>query len=330
VRRLVVLLAATFAVAAPAHAQERTQITYEGFTIATIPPTPNVTIDYKGEEYVTNDAGRVFIRAPRDLLSVDDRQVVKRNLTITEAEVEPGVRVRLARWYDQENRVFTAALDKFYRVQPSYSIQGRGTPVDADEVTSMWLKSRHGIRTETKGDDVLWLHGSRVVPTLGELENKNIQWTVESAEIRGQNVVNRSQQTFVPAKDPEMNVQLLFYRLEVSARDALFKIPIGSAVFLRYPNGDVERHEFEGGAKITFDALPRGSYKLKVDGPGYSFERPVSVSRNQVAELDVVSYYDIALAVIVLVGIAVGLVFAGRPELYRRLKRRLRRRKAAA
>jgi hypothetical protein len=318
-----VALAALAAALGPATADAR-RITYQGFYVATKPTTPGVTIHYKDRRFVTGADGRVFIRAPRDLLTPRDRHRVKNHLDITSKEIEPGVRVRLARWYDKANRTFTAALDRFYRVEPRYTIQG-GKPVDPSRIESITLKSRHGIRVTSEGAKPLWLHGKRIVPTLGQLAIKDIQWTVESVKINGQNVVNRSQQEFVPAVNRDMEVKLLFYRLKVSARDALLKFPIGSAVLLRYPNGKVERHEFESAGDLTFEALPRGSYKLRIEGPGYSFERPVSVSRNQEAELDVLSYLDIVLVALILIGIAVGLVFVGRPELYEKFKRRLRR-----
>ena len=44
---------------------------------------------------------------------------------------------------------------------------------------------------------------------------------------------------------------------------------------------------------MTLRALPRGDYRVAVDAWGLSGEQPLSITRDQVVELRVLSYLDI-------------------------------------
>jgi hypothetical protein len=131
------------------------------------------------------------------------------------------------------------------------------------------------------------------------------------------NVVNRAQQRFEPYRQEEAAIKLLFYSAEFSAHDALFKFAIGKGIKLTFPNGRIERYEFGPDAKLKIDRLPRGEYWVVVEGPGMSFLRPVTLSRNQQVPLEVLSWIDIAFVFGVLFAIAVGLLLVGRPWLLR-------------
>jgi hypothetical protein len=172
------------------------------------------------------------------------------------------------------------------------------------------------------------LLGTRVVPRTERYVAKSVYWSVDRVEVEGANVVIRAQQRFFPARTRRLRLQLLFYSARFSAHDALLGIPIGSAVELRYPNGKVRTFPFRDGAQILLPALPRGSYKVKVRGPGLSFDRPIALSRNQVVKLEVLSWLDIGLVLLFGLAAAIGLVLVGRPYLLSRLPRR--RRDAAA
>jgi hypothetical protein len=94
-------------------------------------------------------------------------------------------------------------------------------------------------------------------------------------------------------------------------------------VELRYPSGRTATHDLKDG-ETTLQSLPRGTYNLKVKASGVSFTRPVSVSRNQEVELKVISWLDMFLAFAAVIALAVGLALVRRPELTRKLKRKLR------
>ena len=122
---------------------------------------------------------------------------------------------------------------------------------------------------------------------------------------------------FEPHRQKELAIKLLFYCAEFTAHDALFKFPIGKGVKLTFPDGRVQRYEFDSGSTLKIDRLPRGEYWVEVEGPGMSFLRPVTLSRNQKVPLEVLSWVDIAFVFGVLGAIALGLLLVGRPWLLR-------------
>ena len=136
-------------------------------------------------------------------------------------------------------------------------------------------------------------------------------------------VVNRGQQKLRPQGDGSLAVQLLFYSAHFSAQDALFKTRIGSGINLQHPDGVWESYPFDANGEVTVDKLPRGDYVVTVDAPGRSFARPVSVSRDQVVDLEVLSYLDIALVMGGVTFLAMSLLLIGRPHMIGAVRRRL-------
>jgi hypothetical protein len=151
------------------------------------------------------------------------------------------------------------------------------------------------------------------------LRSKSLRYTVESVRIKGANVVNAGQQRFRPSETPRFPVQVLLYAARFKTRDAFFGFPLGSAVRLTFPDGRVERHELAKNGELVLRSLPRSDYEVTVDAPGFSFSRPVSLSRNQVVELEILSYLDIGLSMFVFAAFMVGLPLIRRPELRARL-----------
>jgi hypothetical protein len=115
-------------------------------------------------------------------------------------------------------------------------------------------------------------------------------------------------------------VPLLFYSASFEVDDALLGFPVGSAIELRYPDGTVRRHELDGDGRVTLPALARGTYDVSVDGPGYSFTRPVSVTKDQQMTLQVVSYLDLLIAAGAFLATVFGLLLARRPALRTRVR----------
>jgi hypothetical protein len=243
---------------------------------------------------------------------------VKQHVSIADRRLSPNHLARFDRWFGRN----IVTLNNFYRLSFSFRDLA-GNVVDPTVVTSITLKSRTGVRTTLTKDKSVWLQGSRVVPFSGELVSKDIDFQVERAFVDGTNVVNRAQQRFRPRTTRSLPVRLLFYRLKVVTRDALFGVHIGNAVELRYPSGRTITRELKDG-QVILPSLPRGTYDLKVKATGVSFTRPVSVSRNQEVELKVISWIDMLLAFGAIVALAVGLAVVRRPELAQKL--RLRRR----
>jgi hypothetical protein len=272
-------------------------------TVQTVPVLEDVPFTVGRRTFRTDALGRALVvgSAPR----LVDR------IRIPDTEIAPGVRARFSR-----RKGGKYLFDLLYRVQMSFrDVAGRR--VDSSRVTSVTFKGSHGVRRAMKRGGSQWLQGARVVATREGHKNKKLTWVVEKAIVDGSNVVNRNQQSFVPARTQRMRVELLLYPAHFSARDALLKFPLGSRLRLEYPNGRVERHAFGDNAELTLHSLPRGEYVVSVEGPGIAFERPLALSREQTVELELLSYLDLGLGLGVLAAIALGLILVGRPHLAR-------------
>jgi hypothetical protein len=148
--------------------------------------------------------------------------------------------------------------------------------------------------------------------------------------------VNSAQQRFIPSKEQLASVKLLFYSVRFVAADAMFGGGIGKGIDLQYPDGTTRNIPFAKGHAITVDDLPRGDYHVTVVGGGLRMARPVSVSRNSEADLDVISFFDVAVVGIALLVLALAIAWFGlqlrrRHRGYnRRLARQARRDRQAA
>jgi hypothetical protein len=286
---------------APAHAQTDSGAT--AVTVQTVPVLEDVRFTVGGRTFRTDALGRALVVGSPPRLA--DR------IRIPDTEIAPGVRARFSR-----RKGGKYLFDLLYRVRMSFR-DSAGRRVNSSRVTSVTLKGSHGVRRAMKPGGSQWLQGVRIVASRQGHMKKKLTWVVEKATVDGSNVVNRNQQSFVPARTRKMRVDLLLYPAHFSARDALLNFPLGSRVRIEYPNGRVERYAFGDNAEVTLRSLPRGQYLVSVEGPGISFERPVALSREQTVELEVLSYLDLGLSLGVLASIALGLVLVGRPHLAR-------------
>jgi hypothetical protein len=278
--------------------------------VQTVPPVEGVRFSYRGNTVRTDAAGRA-------LLNVSTANL-QRQVKVIDTPISRGVRAGLDRWYPKRG---IATIAFFHRVRPRFiNLQGNG--VDSRLVDSVTVKGSHGGRYKFRHGEQEWLQVSRVVPKPGgRLRSQSLRYSVQRVGVRGANVVNAGQQRFRPAETPEFPIQLLLYSARFKTRDAFFGFPIGSAVRLEYPNGRVERHELGEGGELLVPSLPRSDYKVTVDGPGFSFSRPVRLSRNQEVELEVLSYLDVGLALFVMAAFAFGLPLLRRPALRSALRR---------
>jgi hypothetical protein len=208
------------------------------------------------------------------------------------------------------------AVSLSYLVTFSFSQGSGGSPVNTSFVESITLKSETGevLTLPSHGD--AWLLGVRAVARRGDLIAKSVGWRVQNVQYAGANVVNASQQRFAPAEQANVDVKLLFYGLDVHARDAFFGSAAGSAVDLVYPDGTSRRFSLDDAGRLHIPALPRGDYTLTAVGSGPKMSRPLGVSRDQVVDLAVYSWLDILLV------LAGALVLTGGLASWGRVRRR--------
>ncbi len=156
-----------------------------------------------------------------------------------------------------------------------------------------------------------------MVPDNNGLQVKQLYFTVQSVDVEGNNVVNRSQTKFFPATDRVVQVPLLFFDATVRARDALFGFGLSGDLLMRYPNGQERTLRLGSDGKVELPGLARGQYDLTVSGPGLRVSQPVSMSRRQVVDLKVFTWLDVVVVSVLALVLAGGLLWWGR-RLHRR------------
>jgi hypothetical protein len=290
--------------------------------VQTVPALGGIPIAADGRVLWTDDHGAVELLVDVPVVGgkASLRGVVD-SLTVLDANIAPGERAELGRWYAiggwrrplTDRYVLHAALDVSYTVTPRF-VEPTGRVVDRARVSSVVVRGSDGTRHAFKGTENLPLHGLRVARIGSRLRAHDIQYSLQRVVVDGANVVNRGQVRFSPRQARTLAVGLRFYPATFVVRDALFGFSTGSAIRLRFPDGRIERHELNSDGEVRLAALPRGDYEVEVEAPGVLSKSPVSLSRRQQVELKVVSYLDLAVAAFALSAIAALLFLAGRPN----------------
>jgi hypothetical protein len=304
---LALALIALAAGAAPAGAAIRVQA---------IPGLPGLRFDYAGTRLISDAHGRV-------LVPTDDARGLRTRLHLLPTTLRHGVHARFSGW--RRGRVTYTVV---YRVRPSF-VDPRGDHIDPSRISAVDLRGPAGSKFTIPDGRPIWLPGNRIVPVGRRPVSRNITWAVERVMAGGANVVTRSQQRITPAHGVRPRLKVRFYTLHFTAHDALLGSPIGSRIILRYPDGHEEGHPAGSGGGFEFGSLPRGSYTVRVEAPGFASSWPVALSRNQDLGVSVISYVDVLLGGAVLGALALALLLAGRPSLRRRMRPHLRRRAVA-
>jgi hypothetical protein len=311
--------------------------------IITVPAQPHLRLQLaRGRVYTTGRRGRTTIpvadlqRLPLRVRRGPVLRFFRRIRPLPDRRPD-GSLFRIERWYPlprRRNLTIAAALNRYRPVRFSF-VSRTGRPVSPKLLDSVRIKRIDGAQITLTGEQLarpVMLRANRVAPTRAKLRSKQLLHRIQRVSVRGANLVNRAQQSFLASASRSVTVRLLFYDVRFQARDTLFGFPIGSGVRLVYPDGEARVHRFQRSGEVALAGLPRGSYHVSVDAPGISPSVPVSITRDHMARIEVLSYLDIAVLVIGFVSLPVGLLLAGRPRLRERLspirwlrRRRLRR-----
>jgi hypothetical protein len=289
--------------------------------ITTMPALPRATLRIGGTTVTTDGAGATTIQ----VASFEEGSLPLLTV-IDDGIAAPDRQARFSRWWGLGGGGGTvkvvAVFDLFREVTWRY-VEQSGAPVDPALVTALVIRSSHGNVHRLGAPVPLWLHATRAVPTIGGLVPKDIDYRVESVLIDGGEVVIRNQQKFVPATNGSWTIQLLFFNLRFTARDALLGVPTGDAIVLESPSGRRQRYPVDAAGELRL-RLPRGTYKAMVDVGGMRVWTPVSLSRDQEAPLKVLTYLDMSIVGGCIGVVALGLLLVGRPHLLQLRARRPR------
>lgn len=270
-------------------------------TIQTVAAVPGMRFSVNGVPFEADRRGRAH--PPPRLVGA------RGSLRALATRIAPGVRARFDRWY-AGRRIAAVNLD--YRVRLGL-VDLNGNRVDPRMVTSVVLVGSDGGRRVITGGESAWLQGNRIVPESEGRESIALSYAAEKVMVAGSSVVHRGQQRFSPSESRQIQLRLLLFAARFEVRDALLGFPIGSAIRLEYPNGQVRREALGSGAELTLKSLPRGDYRLSVDAMGISSSRPVALSGDQDVALQVISWLDVAIVLLGLASIALALLHLRRP-----------------
>lgn len=288
--------------------------------IYTVPPVPGLKFVLNGQTYVADENGVANVEV--NTSGVFDLEV----LPIDESTLPSNIRMEFARWNDN---VFTQKRKVYFprdrRLEVGFTVSyqvnqqffdSEGDPVDPSRVDSMTLRGVGNTFTFDKAGPI-WLPANRLTRRIGErLDSEEILYYFREIIVDGANVVNKSEQRFQIRPDDVWPIEVLLYSARFSARDAMFRFPIGKGIELTYPDGHQEQFLFTDteNAEVVVPGLARGSYSARIIGAGGSAPpTPVHLSRDQNVELLMLSYLDLALIIGIPLLIALTFFLLGRP-----------------
>lgn len=286
--------------------------------VRTTPSLPNIRFSLDNRVFASDDYGVARIEVAKagtyhlELLPLETN--------------DPDIQMAFGRWSDDNfvpsreveipaKKPFDVGLEVSYQAGQTF-VDLDGKPVDRSRITSITLKGSNGATYTFEDNLPHWLPAGRVIRLNNGLEETKILYSVISVVIDGSNVVSQAQQRFFVHPNDVWTVKLLLYSAGFTARDALFRFPIGTGIHMEYPDGDVQNFSFNSNNEQTITGLARGIYRVTVTGAeGFAPPTPIALSRNQDVELMVFSYLDMGVLASIGIIVALGLLFFGRPHL---------------
>jgi transposase-like protein len=306
----------------PSSAEAELQVVPAVVEVHTVPPLANLTFSLAGRNFYTDEAGVARIEMNTagtftlEFLNTD--------------RLSPDTQAKFSRWADE---VFTpyrqvivpmdepiqAGFDVSHLVSQTF-VDLAKQPVDPKRITSLTIKGSNGVVHKLEDGQPRWLTAGRVVRRSLGLEETRILYSVVEVIVDGSNVVSQAQQKFYVNPKDLWEIQILLYSAHFTARDALFRFPIGKGVRLEYPDRRTEDFLFDSNHELKVDSLARGLYHVTVIGAsGMAPPTPLAMSKDQTVELIVLSSIDMAFALALGLSLALGLLFYGRPYLLQML-----------
>ena len=289
----------------------------ERLLVTANPAIAGLRFELDGETFFTNEVGVAQIEVREWSPDLQQRiQVPDTELVDGEARSRASFWGWDA-WIGSSDSQVSAFFDLKYPVTWSFE-DSAGKIVDPSTVTSITVKNSLGFLYTFEGEQARseqYLLGSRVAKAQTGNANEPIHYSIQDVVIRGASVVYRGRQEFPIGPTNHWDIRVLLYSVTIHARDALFGFPVGSAVTVIYPDGATNQFPLDADQQVTLESLPRGEYQLSVVGPGFSPFRPLSLSRTQAIDLEVITYTDMAVVMGLFAAFVFGLLFAGRPGL---------------
>jgi hypothetical protein len=297
-----------------------------GVTVQTVPPVTGVTFELGGTQFVTGDDGSATIKV--------DKPGNYRLVALVGLYDDPTQRIDFGRWLEDNYQPFKdvavptkgviqVGLNIFNQVGETF-VDLDGVPVDPQRISQFTLRSEQGDVFVLNNGQPRWLPASRITRRVDGLVITQLLYSVINVKVDGSNVVNSSQQQFYAGPNDTWKITLLLYSLRVKVSDGLFGSASGKSINLHYPDGQVTNYPLDSAGIVEIHGLARGNYTIEIIGvKGLGNRIPVALSRNQNANVKVLTYVDISIVGFIGVLIALSLLLYGRRKslISARLKR---------
>ena len=279
--------------------------------VVTVPAYPNVTFSLNGITYQTGPDGSQTVPDSNLKNAATDLQLTPQTLP-------NNVRVSLDRVANNPNhgsfaRLLVAELDVDRPVTIKL-LKPQGTPLAPDQVTSVTLNDSLGgttVLNQSALKGPVWLAASRPARVAAGVTGRTVTYSIKSVIDGGTNVVNSGQLRYTANRTLVWTVPVILHSLTIQGNDLLAGAPAGTSVQLTYPDQQKVTVVLGPDHRVTLVDLPRGDYKLKVNGGLLPLASTVRLSRDQTATELVVTAGDAAEMGAVVVTVLAIIVAAG-------------------
>src|SRR5439155_14142918 len=125
--------------------------------------------------------------------------------------------------------------------------------------SSVTVKSDTGQAVPLPKTGEIWLDGTTPQYRKSTLVESTVYYSVQSLVMGGSDIVDAGKQRFTPASGPSVTVTGQLHDLSITARDALFRDPLGTRALVTGPDGSTVTIGFDGRHTATLHNLPRGT-----------------------------------------------------------------------
>lgn len=290
-------------------------------TIATVPATPGIAL-------LRIDNGAPLVTGPDGRVVATMTNVGRVDLRLALPPDDATRQFRLVRWDDGSTESVRTiripdTLSAVVGLQIARPVQfefasSDGGPIAATDVPIVRITDEAGNQQALTGPGPHWLQTNAITRLSTGLTSSPVEYRVAEVPLGGQNAVNQGQQRFAASSPGTVKIALLAFNLEVRGRDALLKTPWGSKVTITDPAGAERVLDLDADSSTT-TVLPRGEYTVAIDGGyGLAITTPVVLSREQHADVLIITVLDIVLVVGIALILAISLILIGRPHFIRR------------
>ncbi|HKT04200.1 MAG TPA: hypothetical protein VJT31_32145 [Rugosimonospora sp.] len=291
-------------------------------TVQTVPALPGVRLALDGRTLVTGASGRATYTA--------EHNFARHTLTLLDTAVDqPTRRYRFTRWAGQRdpNQAFRTSVTGLpmranYTVTAAFTVQypvtahlldQHGAPLDLSRVSAVTVKSDTGRILPLPTTGAVWLDGITPEYRRSALVESTVYYSVQALTMSGTNIVDAGKQRFTPAQGQRVTVTGQLHDLTITARDALFRDPLGATAAVTGPDGVVTAVPFDATHTAHLTNLPRGPYHVTVRGArGVVLDEQFTLSRDKALRVAVLSTSDLSTLGTAGLLVAAALLLAGR------------------